>query len=293
MTQIISLPSLVMQANALGQNDDRPAALAAWREWERSAAAQQFFDTFRYDVVSQPNGGLLALTFDTRASAVVPTSDVVSKGWEYEAVINPTRNWRIAFNAARQESIRSNTGKDVQQFLDQVLPIWAGTAGDLRRIIGAADTDTLSTFLNGMVLGSVQKELLLDGAARPELRKWRWNFITNYTFSREGALRGFAVGGSARWQDKVAIGYPVFVDPLTGPRYDVSAPFFGPTEMNYDMWLRYGRRVRNVDWRVQLNVRNIGVGNKLIPITSQPDGSVAAYRIAEPMVWTLTNTFRF
>jgi hypothetical protein len=44
---------------------------------------------------------------------------------------------------------------------------------------------------------------------------------------------------------------------------------------------------------VQLNVRNLGVNRKLIPVAAQPDGSIAAYRIAEPMTWTLTNRFEF
>jgi hypothetical protein len=42
---------------------------------------------------------------------------------------------------------------------------------------------------------------LQEGAAAPEIREWRYNFITNYSFS-EGRLKGFGVGGSYRWQDE-------------------------------------------------------------------------------------------
>jgi hypothetical protein len=42
-----------------------------------------------------------------------------------------------------------------------------------------------------------------------------------------------------------------------------------------------------------LNIRNIGVGKKLIPVVAQPDGSIAQWRIAEPMTWSLSTKFDF
>jgi len=35
------------------------------------------------------------------------------------------------------------------------------------------------------------------------------------------------------------------------------------------------------------------VGDELIPVSAQPDGSVAAWRIREAQTWTLRNTFTF
>ena len=50
-------------------------------------------------------------------------------------------------------------------------------------------------------------DLKVEGASVPEIRKWRFNYVTNYTF-REGFLKGVGVGGSWQWIDKVGIGYP-------------------------------------------------------------------------------------
>jgi len=77
------------------------------------------------------------------------------------------------------------------------------------------------------------------------------------------------------------------------PVYDVAHPFYADDTTNYDAWIGYSRRLKHFRWSVQLNVRNIGVEKALIPVSAQPDGSVAAYRIAEPMTWTLSNTFNF
>ena len=46
-------------------------------------------------------------------------------------------------------------------------------------------------------------------------------------------------------------------------------------------------------WNIQLNVTNVGEGNKLIPVTVEPDGTPATYRIAPHQYMTLSNTFKF
>ena len=56
----------------------------------------------------------------------------------------------------------------------------------------------------------------------------------------------------------------------------------------------YSRKVfTRYNWSVQVNLKNIGVGDELIPIWAQPDGSIASWRIAEPQKWTLTSTLSF
>jgi len=46
-----------------------------------------------------------------------------------------------------------------------------------------------------------------NGASNFQVRKWRANAITNYTFPRTSKLRGFGVGGGARFQDRIFLGY--------------------------------------------------------------------------------------
>ncbi|MEY2881227.1 MAG: hypothetical protein RLZZ15_3607, partial [Verrucomicrobiota bacterium] len=76
--------------------------------------------------------------------------------------------------------------------------------------------------------------------------------------------------------------------------YDVKRPFYGPTESNVDLWIGYSRKLSDkIRWSAQLNVKNVGVGNRLIPVSAQPDGTYDTMRIAEPQTWLLTNTFEF
>jgi hypothetical protein len=62
-----------------------------------------------------------------------------------------------------------------------------------------------------------------------------------------------------------------------------------------DGTLGYTRKIfRNrVEWRLQLNVRNLISDQSLIPITVQPWGEVASARLAPERRWYLTNSFSF
>jgi hypothetical protein len=74
----------------------------------------------------------------------------------------------------------------------------------------------------------------------------------------------------------------------------VGNPYYGPRENTFDLWLGYGRQLtKRIHWRAQINVRNLFATKKLTPVTVQPDGSPAAYKIPEPRVISLTNTFEF
>ena len=76
--------------------------------------------------------------------------------------------------------------------------------------------------------------------------------------------------------------------------FDSIKRWYGPTEDAFDFWIGYGRKLTTrINWRIQLNVRDLFASKTLIPITVQPDGSPGTYRIPEPRVITISNTFEF
>ncbi|HEX7632505.1 MAG TPA: hypothetical protein VF388_10250, partial [Lacunisphaera sp.] len=71
-------------------------------------------------------------------------------------------------------------------------------------------------------------------------------------------------------------------------------PWYGPDDQHFDFWVGYGRKISSrINWRIQLNLRNVGERAKLVPVNIQPDGSVALSRIQDGMGWQITNTFEF
>jgi Outer membrane receptor for ferric coprogen and ferric-rhodotorulic acid len=281
------------------------AAVDGWRAWQ-AKVDPRFYAAWGIDLNAPfRQSGAEVITAATPQGFTVP-EDSYSSGYEIEFNANPTRNWRLTFNATKTEAVRTDVGgENLGAFIDAYQEALTTTAaGDLRIWWGGAGNDTTLRQwyhnADSQVGPDWNFKALQRGQNVPELRKWRFNAITNYTFS-EGALRGFHVGGGVRWQDKVGIGIKPFGDPFGGTfTIDPNEPnFYGPRETNFDAWVGYTRRLsrtffsRNVEWSIQLNVSNIGKGNELIPVTVQPDGSYGTFRIAPHQYFTLTNSLKF
>lgn len=223
------------------------------------------------------------------------TTDLVSRGLELEVVYNPTRNWRFSFNAAKQEAKRANTGQAFLEYFNKYRrDVWF--TGPSSRLLSDESGETVAVRTKERLLNDFNKTLQQDGAIVSELRRWRWNAVTNYTFARDSRLRGWRIGGAARWQDRVGIGFPVITNAQTGDAMiDVQHPYQGPTDFKLDSWIGYTRKILGdkITWRLQLNVRNVLDKDELIPVLAQPDNSIAAWRIPSPRTFTLRSTFEF
>ncbi|HUJ42347.1 MAG TPA: TonB-dependent receptor plug domain-containing protein [Opitutaceae bacterium] len=236
------------------------------------------------------------------------TEDGVSKGYEVELDATPIPNWRITFNASKEEAVRSNIGGTaLNGLMSQVATMVNGNGGLMHFWWGTSDVpDANLVYYTGVgapgAVGADWANLkLVEGAAAPEIRTWHYNFVTNYDFTHSW-LKGFNVGGAVRYESGVTIGYPPTGDP-TNPAslgFDLSHPYKGPSETDVDAWVGYSRRLsKRINWHIQLNVTNIGKGDYLIPITvqgpipGQAAGTPAGYRIGPHQEFVLTNRFEF
>ena len=270
--------------------------VAAWRTWQASVNPA-FYSAWRIDLSAPTTGPGTGLSSAAPAGLAV-TEDSVSKGYEVEFTAQVTKNWRLTFNAAKTSAVRSNVGgaalTDFVTKYEAALNSGVGGAGDLRVWWGGAGNET-ALFQWNQRFGSLYHMLKLqEGTNAPELRQWRFNLITNYDFD-SGLLKGVNVGGGVRYESSIVIGYPVIPGPVsTQVSYDIANPYRGDGETNFDFWIGYTRKVwKDVEWQLQLNVRNAFVGNELISVTTQPDGTPAGYRIRPPKTFQLTSTFRF
>lgn len=225
---------------------------------------------------------------------VAITGDTVSKGVEFEVFLRPTPNWDIMMNATKVDAVRQNLAGSMSDWIEARWESYAGPGGDMLWWQGNAFSETGRFRFGTHAYYDYVLARAEEGNTVPELRPWRFNIITNYRFT-EGALDGFSVGGGYRWQDSNIIGYGVIEDPVTGAgSYDVSRPFHGPSEDAVDLWIGYtGPLTDAIDWRIQLNVRDAFSDGDLIPVTTNPDGSVALWRISEGRRWELTTGLMF
>jgi len=227
------------------------------------------------------------------------TSDTVSKGMEYEAIINPTKNWRISLSVAKNEAVKANVAAEELAFgaawRKNLETMFEGRLLNGSRQPGI-QTLNFWTQYDTETLTPIRTAAALSGTATPEVRKWRANLVTNYAF-QTGRLKGVNIGGAVRWQDKIGIGYPLVPNANGQNVADITNPYWGPKEIAVDLSIGYKRRLKvvgqNVMWSLNLNVRNLNGKEEIIPIQANADGSYGNFRIAPERTWSVSNSFAF
>lgn len=231
------------------------------------------------------------------------TRSFVATGKEIDIVGNVTRNLTLSLNVAQQQTVTSDTAPVMwdlafEQAARLQRPIGPNgySLWDLRGSPFQRESDQIGQRFTNQVLRPITLARALDGTQLPEQREWRLNATARYDF-REGAFKGLSIGGSLRYQDEVAGGYPNLLNDNGDVIPDIANPWYGPDDINGDVFFRYGRPIMDdrVDWTIQLNARNLyrKNGDDFIPVTFNPDGSMAIARVPVEQQWFLTNTFSF
>lgn len=232
-------------------------------------------------------GGTLSVA-DRPNPNVTDTQDLSAKGLEIEGIFNPTANWTVSFNVAKQNAVQSNIRPAQLRYIESRTPEWEAMKDLWARSTGI----TVGHYAFNTIAGSIRNAAALEGAINPEIREWRVNVVTKYTIQHEGWLDGVQVGGAVRWESKAAIG---FEDLPNSNIDDVSKPLFGEDDLNLDLFLSRKQMLFNgkVVWKMQLNIRNILNNDDLIPIAKDYNGSVVSLMIPNPRTFMLTNEFQF
>lgn len=273
-----------------------PQNIAAANAWLALEAG--FAQRFPQAVKAWATGGFNPSTRDPSATFSYPENavlleDSIARGYEFELTANPTRNWRVSANASRLEAIRDNIpGPEFSALMDYVWEQLNGPAGRVPfAITSGAPTDNSLRRFSGFY-DSYQTQLQNNGQAVKELSKWRYSFVTNYSFS-SGRLKGLSVGLNYRYEDPKVIGYGLKTE---GTRVvtDIKTAYYNEAVQTWGLSARYGFRLTDkVNWSVQANLINAFQGNKVLATSTQPDGSLARGMIREGASWTVSNTLSF
>jgi outer membrane receptor protein involved in Fe transport len=273
-----------------------------------SVLPANFRDLYAIKVTGTAPNISVSGNLNTSLSGATDTTDFRAKGVEADLVYNPTNNWRILLNVAKQETIQTNQFPFMKRFVAMMRPVW----DQLRNVPYSnyptgyvpgtplpVTTQTYGQWLDTNVYVPLATALATEGMASPEQRKWRANLVTNYRFGRGAlfgeALRGWSVGGAARWQDRYALGYPTTRNADGSVFIDIRHPYRGETNLNIDLFLGYERDLfgKRIHWKAQLNVKNAFADSDPIPMGVQPWGEIAQVRLPPERRWYLTNTFGF
>jgi outer membrane receptor for ferric coprogen and ferric-rhodotorulic acid len=300
-------------------SDDERAYRAAWfnartdAEWFRPVG-MGLYDAFQFRRIAETTSGANQWT-SANIGSFKNTADISSKGTELELTANITSNWRVAVNAARSIAQQTNVldaamdryidafkvvALDGYQPSDQGGPVtywhrtgfaqideWGdeGTGGNAQFLGSKWVTNTYVPYLTAKAS---------NGRTISELPKYTANFITSYDF-KHGRLKGFGIGGAIRYSGRYAIGYyPIYNAEADAIVADLDSPIYAKSEISYDMWFSYRRKLTSkINGVVQLNLRDLFAGHRLIPISSNPDGTYGQYRMGATTSWELTTRLEF
>jgi len=252
-------------------------------------------DIYNYRVSTQEGGSKIVESNPIRGLS--STMDFVSEGKEIEIVGSLTDNWTLSLNVAQQQTVTSNTGPTAiplaQEINQRIIDLGLF---DIRDSPFQVETGAIGATRYASVLRELNIQQARDNTVSQEQREWRVNLVSRYDFT-DGRFKGLSIGGGLRYQDEIAIGYPNRLDEFGSAVPDIANPWLGTDELNGDMFFRYGRKLNDgkIDWSIQFNARNLyrQNGDDDIPVTANPDGSIAVIRIPNSRQFFLTNTFRF
>jgi hypothetical protein len=290
------------------------------------------FSQSQLDQLEADTAAIWGLPYDyyTDIGNIYATRDAVAEGMEIQLTYNPNKNWTMKFTAGEQETKYSNVLKEFDDWFAVRNPVWsAARAADylLPQYQGLAsytmnngvEVDLTSfwasygynsnirldnqwgltnaqLYYDGVVTPQIAIASDLEGQAAPGQRKYRWSYLTNYTFD-EGKLKGWSVGGSARWEDKAIIGYygKANVGSTDLTLSDTTRPIYDEANTYVDLWVSYTTKVFNdkVRMKTQLNVVNAFESGGLRTVGVNYDGSPNAYRIVDPRQFILSTKFEF
>ncbi|MDP3069846.1 MAG: hypothetical protein Q8N18_06130 [Opitutaceae bacterium] len=267
-----------------------------------------------------------------RSSITVPVSaamfDQTSSGYEFTALANPTKNWRVTATYSYTDRIRKNSsGADaipwygytfakgllvegVKQNADASYTITpsaftsTGTvakwlelaakspAADLTKLVTTGTTTAAQEILN--MIRDINNDIE-QNEQRWGLRPHKVSFFTAYDFTT-GRLKGLTAGGGYRWRNPNVIG-----------RYANGSEIQGRALTGVDALVRYSHKVAAGRFRgtlsYQLNVTNLFDQRGIIPqrFSSTPDfiipggRSVGYSRVdfVDPRAIRFTTTFTY
>lgn len=219
-----------------------------------------------------------------------------STGWEFSATANPTKQWRLTVNGSRRSTSDTTArGVNIIAYLNEYLPVlrnpvWQTAAATAGGLTVADRVARIQTTLNNFV---ATRNLPEDIYAP----SWSVNVVQTYTFARESRLAGFAVGGSMNARGKSIAGFGETRTDI----FDPDLRYYAPAFETFGAWISYQRKLfsNRVDWRLQLNVRNVFDAYKIYlnRAVDARDGkhtqANVIYRLNEPRTFAVTSAFKF
>ncbi|MBN2068382.1 MAG: TonB-dependent receptor [Opitutales bacterium] len=211
--------------------------------------------------------------------------DRKSDGWEFEAIANPNRNWRITANFSINNVVKSNIMSEVVSWADEATAYWVDTAGE-DYLLSGESWDILGDNI-GWMMDYINEEVAFNGRQARGEREYGASLYTRYTFT-DGFVKGLYIGGGARYQSPNAVTYS-----------DEDVLIEGRDMLLFDLMFGYDFNLTDGDdpvkMSLQLNIANLFDEDKYQIYTTSwwNDALVERLGLQEPRKFTFTTKLSF
>ena len=231
-----------------------------------------------YIALGKPNAG-------ARYIQGADTTDLDSKGWETEWLLNVNRSFRFVANGTKYETLESNV-------FPRMMPLAASVIAELNAKptlslanAGIAGVATASD-LAAVIQSRIAQDLRAEGLAQLNSRDYNANVFANYRI-QEGRFNGLSSSLGANIRGQRVIGY----HSVTGK------PVWAGDNTQYNGSISYNRKLpflgKNVRWNATLSGTNI-FGRRYGLIASRGNElGIDRFSFQTTPSWFLTNTLNF
>jgi outer membrane receptor protein involved in Fe transport len=256
------------------------------------------------------------------------TRDLLAQGYEFEAVANPTRNWRISANFSLPQVYQQNAYPGFLGYMktnDALIRSILSDAGVLIDANGVASVDlsvptasrspdASSAATNWNVLQAAKASIITGKQKATRTGKYNANVFSDYTFA-SSILKGLRVGAGVNFRGPQVIGYKgadTIVDPsnpanaIPDPSRHATDVVYGPSYKIATATLGYTfKGFRHHPLRVDFKMDNVFNTQKFVyyNTTLKVRGGVLTtpareampfqYILLTPRNWNLTANVKF
>lgn len=222
--------------------------------------------------------------------------DVASEGYELELIANPNKHLTVRASFSYSDRGRENFMKEQNPYVP-ALKEFLGSVNSAGVLITNSATGITLPAKDYMI--AAIDEFIEDTGTNQEQsfgsRPYKLNLNARYSFS-EGRLKGLAVGGAVRWQDKNYMQKDLreTVNGVTNP--DFGREYYGDDFENWDFFTTYRARLPFIKQPVtlQINIRNAFNQDRVQPAKLVADFSaLRRVYLNEPRSLRLSAEFQF
>lgn len=180
-----------------------------------------------------------------------------SKGLEIDLTFNPTRHWRIFWNAGRTDTeIDDLSTQPWYDYINGKLAVWRAYQGNWSTAPYDA-TRTVEAAYNALIQSPVDDIQASLGNPGGNSQTWRSNAVITRSFTA-GRLAGASASVNFRYRGPSAIGFPNKIDAKGRTRTDRDHPYYSRGYVLTGLMANYRfRGFGNTSCRLQLNANNV------------------------------------